>query len=36
MAWTLLVLASMVLIGYGTMRANWHIGLPAPAEQEEV
>lgn len=35
-AWILLVLASMVLIGYGIWRANWHIGLPAPAEQEEV
>lgn len=31
----LLVLASMVLIGYGIVRANWHLWLPAPAEQEE-
>ncbi|TQJ69421.1 hypothetical protein FBY31_3564 [Arthrobacter sp. SLBN-100] len=35
-AWILLVIASMVLIGYGIWRADWHIGLPAPAEQEEV
>lgn len=35
-AWVLLVLASMILIGYGIARANWHIGLPGPAEQEEV
>jgi len=35
-AWVLLVLASMVLIGYGIMRANWHIWLPNPAEQEET
>jgi hypothetical protein len=35
-AWSVLVLASMVLIGYGIMRADWHIGLPAPGEQEEV
>jgi hypothetical protein len=34
--WILLVLASMVLIGYGIARAGWHLGLPAPAEQEEV
>lgn len=26
----------MILIGYGIARANWHIGLPGPAEQEEV
>ncbi|ALV44094.1 hypothetical protein AU252_20335 [Pseudarthrobacter sulfonivorans] len=26
----------MILIGYGITRANWHIWLPAPAEQEEV
>jgi hypothetical protein len=35
-AWILLVLSSMVLIGYGIARANWHIWLPSPAEQEEV
>jgi len=35
-AWTLLVLASMVLIGYGIWHAGWHIWLPAPAEQEKV
>ncbi|WP_223252989.1 hypothetical protein [Arthrobacter sp. AFG7.2] len=35
-AWILLVLASMVLIGYGIWRAGWHIGLPAQGEQEEV
>jgi hypothetical protein len=35
-AWILLVLASIVLIGYGIVRANWHIWLPNPAEQEEV
>jgi hypothetical protein len=34
--WILLVLASIVLIGYGIVRANWHIWLPNPAEQEEV
>jgi hypothetical protein len=36
LAWILLVLASMVLIGYGIARVDWHIGLPAPGEQEEV
>lgn len=35
-AWILLVLASLVLIGYGIWRADWNIWLPAPAEQEEV
>lgn len=35
-AWILLVLASMVLIGYGIWHADWHIWLPAPAEQEQV
>lgn len=35
-AWVLLVLASMVLIGYGIWHAGWHIWLPAPAEQEKV
>lgn len=35
-AWVLLVLAAMTLIGYGIARANWHIWLPGPAEQEEV
>jgi hypothetical protein len=35
-AWILLVLASMVLIGYGIWHADWHIWLPAPAEQEKV
>ena len=35
-AWILLVLASMVLIGYGIWHAGWHLGLPAPAEQEQV
>ena len=34
--WILLVLASMVLIGYGIWHADWHLGLPAPAEQEQV
>jgi hypothetical protein len=34
-AWVLLVLASMVLIGYGIVRADWYIWLPNPAEQEE-
>lgn len=34
--WVLLVLASMVLIGYGIWHAGWHIWLPAPAEQEKV
>lgn len=34
--WVLLVLASVVLIGYGKWQAGWHIWLPAPAEQEEV
>ncbi|KRE81366.1 hypothetical protein [Arthrobacter sp. Soil764] len=35
-AWILLVLTSMVLIGYGVWHAGWHIWLPAPVEQEEV
>ncbi|MDQ0664734.1 hypothetical protein QFZ35_003232 [Arthrobacter ulcerisalmonis] len=35
-AWVLLVLASMVLIGYGIWHAGWHIWLPRGAEQEEV
>jgi hypothetical membrane protein len=35
-AWVLLVLASMVLVGYGIWHAGWHIWLPARAEQEEV
>lgn len=35
-AWVLLVLSSMVLIGYGILRAGWHIWLPNPAEQEET
>ncbi len=35
-AWVLLVLASMVLIGYGIGRADWHIWLPNPADQEET
>jgi hypothetical protein len=26
----------MTLIGYGIGRVDWHIGLPAPAEREEV
>jgi len=34
--WVLLVLASMVLIGYGIWHAGWYIWLPAPAEQEKV
>jgi hypothetical protein len=35
-AWILLVLASMVLTGYGIGRAGWHIWLPNPADQEET
>lgn len=35
-AWVLLVLASMVLIGYGIVRAGWHLWLPNPALQEET
>ncbi|SEQ59447.1 hypothetical protein [Arthrobacter sp. OV608] len=35
-AWILLVLASLILIGYGIWHAGWHMWLPAPAEQEEV
>ena len=35
-AWVLLVLASMALIGYGVVRAGWHIWLPVPADQGEV
>lgn len=35
-AWVLLVLSSMVLIGYGILRAGWHIWLPNPTEQEET
>lgn len=34
--WILLVLTSMVLIGYGIWHAGWHLWLPAPAEQEQV
>lgn len=34
-AWILLVLASMILIGYGIVRADFFIWLPTPAEQEE-
>lgn len=33
-AWILLVLTAMVLIGYGIVRADWYIWLPTPAEQE--
>ncbi|MFC0457885.1 hypothetical protein ACFFGR_15195 [Arthrobacter liuii] len=33
--WILLVLASMVLISYGIVRAGWHRRLPSPAVQEE-
>jgi len=33
--WTLLVLSSMALIGYGMARANSHMWLPTPAAQEE-
>jgi hypothetical membrane protein len=36
LAWALLVLASMVLIGYGIWHAGWHIWLPAQAQQEQV
>jgi hypothetical protein len=35
-SWALLVLASLVLIGYGIARASWHIWLPNPADQEET
>lgn len=35
-AWILLVLASMVLIGYGIWHADWHIWLPRSTEQEQV
>lgn len=35
-AWILLVLASMILIGYGIWHAGWHIWLPAQAQQEQV
>jgi hypothetical protein len=35
-AWILLALASMVLIGYGIERSDWHIWLPNPADQEET
>ncbi|GLU61517.1 hypothetical protein [Paenarthrobacter ureafaciens] len=35
-AWVLLVLASLILIGYGIIRAEWHIELPNPAGQEET
>jgi hypothetical protein len=35
-AWVLLVLASMAMIGYGIWRAGWHIWLPVPADQEQV
>jgi hypothetical protein len=36
MAWILLVLASMVMIGYGIWHAGWHIWLPRSTEQENV
>lgn len=35
-AWVLLVLASMVLTGYGIWHAGWHIWLPSPAGQGTV
>ena len=35
-AWILLVLASMVLIGYGIRHAGWHIWLPRGTDQEDV
>lgn len=35
-AWILLVLASMILIGYGIGHAGWHIWPPRGTEQEEV
>ncbi|WP_320538092.1 hypothetical protein [Pseudarthrobacter sp. IC2-21] len=35
-AWALLVLAAMTLIGYGIVRADWYLWLPTPAEQEET
>ena len=35
-AWVLLALASMVLIGYGIVRAGWSIWLPAPPEMERA
>jgi hypothetical protein len=34
-AWILLVLASLVLIAYGIVRAGWHIWRPAPGDMEE-
>jgi hypothetical protein len=36
LARVLLVLTSIVAIGYGIIRAEWHIWLPGQAEQEEV
>lgn len=36
LAWVLLVLTSIVAIGYGIIRAEWHIELPNPAGQEET
>lgn len=33
--WILFVLASMVLIGYGIVRADFYFWLPTPAEMEE-
>ncbi|MFD0047017.1 hypothetical protein ACFVGV_17685 [Pseudarthrobacter scleromae] len=35
-SWVLLVLASLVLIGYGIWHAGWHIWLPRGTDQEEV
>lgn len=35
-AWILLVLASLVLIGYGIWHAGWHIWLPRSEDQERV
>jgi hypothetical protein len=34
-AWILLILFSVVLIGYGIVRAGWYIWLPRSEEQEE-
>jgi len=33
--WILLVLASLVLVGYGIVRGGWSLWLPTPAQMEQ-
>lgn len=35
-AWVMLVLASMIIVSHGIIRAQWHLGVPHPAAQEET